>query len=234
MEAVRASDHITRINAVNSPHTITNAPMIFQVSSSRRPSGRLWSGLYMVILTTTVPAPEPLTFEAELCFDSVGTFRSGTSSRRAPQGQSKPTGPVELRRAAKLLDQFAEPGVKLGNGHRPERDFPLRRLTNDCVFDEIEDDLDTRRIRNQGRRQSACSDVEGHVPRMIDPRCPCEPILADDLAIQLERGTGLLPLKAAATQRHKLTSLSVELTGFHEVVSRHDTRGSDFLSEGFF
>jgi endonuclease YncB( thermonuclease family) len=32
----QASDHITRINAVNSPHTITNAPMIFQVASSRR------------------------------------------------------------------------------------------------------------------------------------------------------------------------------------------------------
>ena len=93
---------------------------------------------------------------------------------------------VELRRAAKPFDQFAEPGVKFGDGHRPERDFgpaSIRRLPDDCVIDEIEDDLNACPVRNQGRRQATCVDVEGRVPRMVDPRRPCEPVFADDLAI---------------------------------------------------
>src|SRR3954463_16091396 len=53
---------------------------------------------------------------------------------------------VEFRRTAETFHQLTEPGVKVGNGHRPERHFnpaPVRGFSDHDMTGEIEGDLDT-------------------------------------------------------------------------------------------
>jgi hypothetical protein len=66
-------------------------------------------------------------------------------------------------------------------------------LADQSMLYEIEGDLDARRIRNKRSRQPACIHAEGRVPGMVDPRRPREPVLAHDLGIKVERGTGVAP-----------------------------------------
>ena len=59
---------------------------------------------------------------------------------------------MELRFAAKLRYQLAEPRMKIGNGHRPKRDFhsaPIACLADYRMAYQIEDDLDTRGVGYQ-------------------------------------------------------------------------------------
>src|SRR5262249_19458874 len=61
------------------------------------------------------------------------------------------------------------------------------------VVDELEDDLDAGSIRNERRREPAWIDVERRVPGMVKPWRPRQPVLADNLAIKMQRGAGLAP-----------------------------------------
>jgi hypothetical protein len=59
---------------------------------------------------------------------------------------------MELRFAAKLRYQLAEPRMKIGNGHRSKRDFhsaPIACLADYRMSYQIEDDLDTRGVGYQ-------------------------------------------------------------------------------------
>jgi hypothetical protein len=59
---------------------------------------------------------------------------------------------IELRFAAKLRYQLAEPRMKIGNGHRLKRDFrsaPIPCLADYRMAYQIEDDLDTRGVGYQ-------------------------------------------------------------------------------------
>src|SRR5215469_6067695 len=56
---------------------------------------------------------------------------------------------VKIRRTGESANQFEETGTELGNRHWPEREFccaPVGRLADQCMTNEIEGDLDARRI----------------------------------------------------------------------------------------
>src|SRR4051812_41930224 len=62
------------------------------------------------------------------------------------------------------------------------------------MVEEIEADLQTARaVGDERGREPACVDVECRVPRMVDPRRAGEPMLADDLGVEVQGGACLAP-----------------------------------------
>jgi hypothetical protein len=78
-----------------------------------------------------------------------------------------------------------------------QRQAPRRAvagLDQERVIDEVEIDLERAPfMRDRGSGQATRRHVQGHVPRMIDPRRPGQPDLADDLGPQMQRRAGVLP-----------------------------------------
>ena len=67
----------------------------------------------------------------------------------------------------KARDHVAELVMKLGDTHRPQRDFapaPVCGFSDHRVSDEIQHDLDPGGVRNERRRQPARVHIKGRVP----------------------------------------------------------------------
>src|SRR5918912_3878677 len=102
---------------------------------------------------------------------------------------------MEVRRAAERTDEIEKAPVKLGDGHRAEgkvRPAPVGGGSGDPVVEEIEADFDAARaVGNERGREAARIDVERRVPGMVDPGRASEPILADDLRVEVQCGACL-------------------------------------------
>ena len=62
------------------------------------------------------------------------------------------------------------------------------------MVEKVEGYLHTlRAVWNYGSRQAPCIDVQGRVPRVVQPRRASEPIFADNLGVQVECRTSLAP-----------------------------------------
>jgi hypothetical protein len=62
------------------------------------------------------------------------------------------------------------------------------------VTEQIQRDLHPAgTVGDERGRQAARIDVEGGVPGMVQPRRARQPVLADDLGIEMKRRTGLSP-----------------------------------------
>src|SRR5690554_3758392 len=103
---------------------------------------------------------------------------------------------IECRRAAQLRDHLQETGVECGDRRRFEREGRAAAVTGgsqDLVLSKVEQDLDARAVEYGRGTQTAWGDIEGRMPRMIQPRGMSKPVLAGDLQVEMQGGTGFAP-----------------------------------------
>src|SRR5690606_37353426 len=67
--------------------------------------------------------------------------------------------------------------------------------TDDLVIPQVEQDLDARTIGNGRRRQAPRRDVERRMPRVVDPRRVCNPVLAGHLQVEMQGAARVTPVE---------------------------------------
>ena len=114
---------------------------------------------------------------------------------------------VEVRRAADRTEQIAEAPVEVSNRHRAEAELCPAAISGaaaHCMVEEIEVDLDcVRAIGNERCREAPRVNVERRVPGVVDPGRTGEPVLADNLEIEMQSRAGFraIPRKGYRAKR---------------------------------
>ena len=119
--------------------------------------------------------------------------RRGSGSARAPRSACR----LIVTANAGRSELGHESPIEGRHRHRPRersRAAGLRRADDQAMVDEVEVDLAAGRAGVDRRSaEPARSDVERHLPAVIEPRRQREPDLADDLRPQLQRGGAVAP-----------------------------------------
>src|SRR6185437_10857592 len=98
------------------------------------------------------------------------------------------------------------------------------------MVDQVEVDLKrARAVGDRRGRETARGDIQRDVPGMIEPWCPCEADLADDLGPQMQRVIGAAPGGGGQFRPgilRRFAHLSPPSTALHRY-PRHDKAGRD-------
>lgn len=98
-----------------------------------------------------------------------------------------------------VVEQVHDPGVELGDRHRPEREAPRAAVAAadfEPVADEIELDLESAGAIGDGRcRQAARADVQRHLPPMVEQGSVGHAELAHDLGPHVQCLAGGGPVR---------------------------------------
>jgi len=103
---------------------------------------------------------------------------------------------VEGRIAAQRLDQGDEVGVKVGHRRCRQRQLcppAVAGCADNDVIAQIEQDFDAGAIGNWRRGEPPGCDIEGRMPRVIDPGRMGKPVLPCNLQEKVESRAGFLP-----------------------------------------
>ena len=125
----------------------------------------------------------------------VGSLGAVLGERNCVRDFVRPA--VQFRRPAERANEVQRACMEGGDRHRLERKSgraAVGGLSDHLMVDQVEAELDAARsIRHQPGREAARIGIERRVPRMVHPGRAGQPIFADDLAIEMQRRTGLAP-----------------------------------------
>ena len=104
---------------------------------------------------------------------------------------------LDAQRAQRGHDFFIEIGGRTGR-ERDRRGLGIRRANHKLVIDEVEFHFEMAvAIRHHRRIEPARTEIERHVPPMVDQRRQFEADLSHDLRPHVECGVGVLPIREA-------------------------------------
>jgi hypothetical protein len=142
------------------------------------------------LLGTQQHAPEPLRILAV-----VGGVRAVVGERHGAGDLVRHL--VDAHLNTELAQGHHHIGVEFRDRHRPQHelaDMAVAGAKPQHVVDKIELNGESAAIRgNRRRAEPAGGDMEGDVPRVVEPRCQRQPHLADHLRPQMQRFAGVLP-----------------------------------------
>ena len=104
---------------------------------------------------------------------------------------------LDAQRAQRGHNFFIEIGGRTGS-ERDRRGLGIRRTNLQLVIDEVEFHFEMAvAIRHHRRIEPARTEIERHVPPMVDQRRQFEADLSHDLRPHVECGVGVLPIREA-------------------------------------